>query len=104
MRIVDESRKVDAADAAVTIGLKGFLRTRVGAHDFQSGISVRGRVAPDGIPEEATRLAPLSGANCKFVPEFSGLNRLFHLDAVFRIFIMQQPFVVLLHCSHEAVS
>src|SRR5712692_1444985 len=55
VRIVDESRKVDAADAAVTISLQGLLRTRVGAYDFHSGISVGGRIAPDGIPEEATR-------------------------------------------------
>src|SRR5438034_1885199 len=76
-------------------------KTGVCAHDLYAGVPVRRGVPLYRIPKETTRLGPVSGANCEFVPEFSGLNRLFHLDPVFRIFIMQQPLIVLLHCSHE---
>src|SRR4030095_12516826 len=95
---------MDAADAAVAVRLKGFLCTRVGAHHFHPRISVRGGIAPDGIPEEATRLGPISGADCELVPEFSGVNRLFPLNPVFCIYIVEEPFVVLLHRSHEGIS
>src|SRR5215475_8051254 len=104
MRIIDEGREVDAADAAITIRLQRLFGAWISTDHFHSWIPVRGRIAPDSVPEETTWLCPVSGAACELVPEFAGPNSPFHIDSVLGILVMEEPCVVSFHRPHKGVG
>ena len=79
-------------------------KTGVCAHDLYAGVPVRRGVPLYRIPKQATWLSPVSGADCELLPEFASPDRPFHIDCVLSVLVVEEPFIVSFHRSHEGVG